>query len=127
MIRIAQHILELGFQEDDMFTIIARNNENLAPIVFAAMSIGCPVNTLDPSFSVFEVTHMLRITQPKLIFCEYDKLPIVRKSVSELNSDAMIFTFDKETEYSRCVDELMMETGIEDTFVYGTLLYISSY
>lgn len=116
-IRAAQNIQKLGFVEDDVFAIIARNSENLAPIVFAAMSIGCPVNTLDPSFTVFEVEHMFKITQPKLIFCDSDKLPVVQESLAALNLDAIIYTFDEETEYSRPVEDLLTETGEEESFM----------
>lgn len=115
--RAAQNMLQCGYQEDDVFAIIARNSENLAPIVFAAMAIGCPVSTLDPSFSTREVTHMFRITQPKVVFCDSDKIETVRESLAALELDATIFTFDEETEFSRHVNDLLVETGEEDSFV----------
>lgn len=118
IIRVAQNISKLGFKEDDVLAVIARNSEHLAPIVFASMSIGCPVNALDPSFGKAEIVHMLRITKPKLIFCDVDKLPAVRESLKELEWNLIIFTFNGKTEDSRSVNELLVKTGREDEFLY---------
>lgn len=117
IIRTAQNITNLGFKEDDIFTIIARNSENLAPLVFGSMAIGCPVNTLDPSFGRFEITHMLEIAKPKLVFCDLDKLDVVRESLEGLELNPMIYTFGGETEFSRNVSELLAETECEEDFV----------
>lgn len=116
-IRAAQNILKLGFQENDVFSIIAGNSENVAPIVFASMSIGCPLNTLDPSFGTFEVAHMFKMAKPKLIFCDLNKLEVVLNSLEQLNMNAMIFTFGESTEHSQNIDELLNETGDEQEFV----------
>lgn len=118
IIRAAQNILKLGFKEDDVFAVIARNSEHLAPIVFASMSIGCPVNALDPSFGKAEIVHMFRITKPKVVFCDVDKLPAVRESLKELKWNVMIFTFNGKTEDSRSVNELLVGTGCESEFLY---------
>lgn len=50
-IRAAQHLQEIGLNIGDVIGIVAKNSENLATIVFAAFSIGTPINTLDPNFA----------------------------------------------------------------------------
>lgn len=50
-IRAIQNLTKLGYKRGDIFGLAARNSHHLAPIVFAAMTIGAPVNTLDPSMA----------------------------------------------------------------------------
>lgn len=117
-IRAAQNIIKLGFKEGDIIAVIAKNSHNLASIIFAAFSIGLPVNTLDPTFELVEIVHMLNITQPKLVFCDRDNLETVHKSLSELHLNVPVYTFDGATSNSQSVDELLVETYVEDTFEY---------
>lgn len=110
IIRVAQNIARLGMRPDDIFGLVARNSEHVAPIVYASMAIGCPINTLDPSFGAAEITHMFGITKPKLVFCDVNKLHVVRDSLKELKLSPIIYTFGKKTEYSRLVEDLLIET-----------------
>lgn len=116
-IRAAQNITKLGLIPDDVIGIAATNNEYLAPIVFASMAIGCPVNPLDPTFGTAEMTHMFGITKPKLIFCDVENLSAVRACTKELKINPMIVTFGQKTEYSLPVNDLFIETRNEDDFV----------
>lgn len=116
-IRAAQNITKLGLAKGDVIGIVASNHHQLAPIVFAAMAIGCPINPLDPSFVCGEISHMFGITQPKLVFCNRDKIDVVRESLDSLNITAPIFTFDGPTLNSRAVDDLLVATHEEHQFV----------
>lgn len=49
-IRAAQNITKLGSQKDAIIGIVANNHQHLAPIVFVAISIGCPINVLHHTF-----------------------------------------------------------------------------
>lgn len=49
-IRAAQHLLNMGYGKNDVIGIVAKNHQNLAPIVFACFSIGAPINPMDPKF-----------------------------------------------------------------------------
>lgn len=116
-IRAAQNILKLGYKEGDMIGVIAKNSHNLAPIVFAALSIGCPVNTLDPTFECSDIIHMFSITKPKLVFCDEDNLDRVRESLSSINLTPRIYIFDKVNKDFHSVDDLLVETHEEHTFL----------
>lgn len=39
-----------GYTKNDLFGVYAKNSHNLAPIVFGALTVGIPINTLDPYF-----------------------------------------------------------------------------
>lgn len=49
-IRAADNLSKLGYARGDVFAVVAENNEHLAPIVYAALTLGCPVNPMSPAF-----------------------------------------------------------------------------
>lgn len=50
-IRAAQNLAKLGIGFDDVIQVIAKNHHYLAPIVFAAFTLGAPVNGIDVQFT----------------------------------------------------------------------------
>lgn len=68
-----------------------------------------------------EIVHMLRLTQPKVLFCDADNIDRVRQSLAELDSVVPIFTFDRKVDGARLVDDLMHETGTENDFLPAVL------
>lgn len=110
---------KLGLKQGEIIAVIAKNSENLAPIIFAAFSIGLIINTLDPTFESVEITHMLNITKPSLVFGDRDNLETVQRSLSELNLNVPLYTFGGATHFSRSIDDLLVETNAENSFQYG--------
>lgn len=118
-IRAALNLQSLGYEQGDIFGIIARNSHYVAPIAFASICIGCPINPLDPSFSRTELMHMLSITKPKAVFCDVDIHDLVRECLDDLENDAKIFTFMGQTNDSIPIETLFEEltTEEEDKFL----------
>ena len=54
---MAQQLQEIGLKKDDVIGFIAKNHHYTAPVVIAAMSIGTPINTLDPTFLPGNLKH----------------------------------------------------------------------
>lgn len=115
-IQAAQNLQKLGFKKGDMFAICARNSHYVAPIAFASLCIGCPLNTLDTLFGEPELTHMLSITRPKVVFCDADVGELIGIVLEKLEIDAKIFTFSGQRGNSVPVEDLFTETNDEDNF-----------
>lgn len=64
-----------------------------------------------------EMEHMLRITEPKVIFCDADNIARVRKALRTLARVVPIFTFDRKVDGARLIDDLLHETGTENQFL----------
>ncbi|XP_031628269.1 4-coumarate--CoA ligase-like 7 [Contarinia nasturtii] len=117
-IRGAQNLQNLGYEPKQVFSLMAKNSHHVAPIVFASISIGCSVNTLDPTFGKIELIHMLNTTKPCLVFCDDDNYDLVSECLTELKNDAKVFTFGNDTkDGAESVDSLFSETNIEDDFI----------
>lgn len=74
------------------------------------------MNALDTAFSKTEILHMLRITKPKLVFCNVGLCESVRRCLTELQNDASIYTFGGSDGKSTAVEDLFVETGNEFEF-----------
>lgn len=115
-IRAAAHLRKLGYEQGDIFGIMAKNSHYVAPIFYASLCLACPVSTLDPSFSKPEIVHMLSITKPKLMFCDVNVYDLVRECLDDLENEAPIYTFSGSTGESISVETLFEEIPEADDF-----------
>lgn len=115
-IRAALNLQKRGYKPRQVFGVVARNSHNLAPIVFAAYCMGCPVNALAVAFAKEEIVHMLNITKPCVIFCDVDVYDKLVESLRESGIDAKIITMNGRIVSCEHVDDLLVETGLEATF-----------
>jgi long-subunit acyl-CoA synthetase (AMP-forming) len=117
-IRVAQNLEKLGYKRGDIVALVARNGEKIAPVLIGCMLLGCPVNTLDATFDKGDLAHMLNSTRPKLIFSDFECLDEVRAAceMSNLN-ETEIVTFEEPADGLKFIDDILMETGQEDSYV----------
>lgn len=116
-IRAAQNLQKRGYKKPQIFRFIANNSPEVAPIVFAALYMGCPLHTLDTSYGKIEMSHVLNFTKPTAIFCDANIYDLVRECLNELGWDAEIFTFGGRTGGSIPVEQLFVETSDEREFM----------
>lgn len=116
-VRAAQNIQKLNYQKGDIFSIVARNNHEIAPICMALLCSGYTFNGVEPSYAESEIIRMLELTKPKLVFSELQSYALVKKCLTELGNAAKIYTFCGQIGNSIAVDDLFAETGIEEQFM----------
>lgn len=116
-IRVAQNLQARGFRPKQILTLISKNYHNVAPVIFASLSIACPLNPIDPSFGRIEFMHMLSETKPAAIFCEVTSYDIVNEALLQIKHDAHIFTFNGSAGRSEPIENLFQETHIEHRFL----------
>lgn len=46
-LRCAQNLQKLGCKQNDCIGIVARNHQNLTPLLYAALCVGAPISPLD--------------------------------------------------------------------------------
>lgn len=116
-IRVAQNLIKMGIVQNDVVGIMARNSHNLASVVFGCHFIGAPINTLDPTFEEADVTHMLNLTKPKLMFCDHDLEKLIKRILTKLELDIPIVVFGLPSKFGAIyINEVLAETGIEHNF-----------
>lgn len=115
-VRAALNLQKIGCNKGDIFGIVAKNSHYLAPIVYASLCIGCPINTLDPSFTKLELMHMLSISRPKVMFCDASVYDLVQECLNDLGNTAKVFTFSGQSGKSIRVEDLFEDVEGESTF-----------
>ncbi|XP_050068298.1 probable 4-coumarate--CoA ligase 1 [Anopheles maculipalpis] len=83
-VRFAKFLLASDYRVGDVIALIARNSDNVAPIVLGCFLVGVTVNTLDPSFGLEEVEHILRLTRPRAVIGDGDVLVLVGEAASRV-------------------------------------------
>ena len=120
-VRVALHLRDLGLGEGDVLALAAGNRRYVASVVFGCYLQGVPVNTLDPTFHVQDVTHILRITLPKIVVCDPENYGNVERALKELENPAPVFVLDVEEEDGevkwRSIKDLLQPHPEENDFV----------
>jgi 4-coumarate--CoA ligase len=116
-IRVAENLQKLGYTSGDMVTILARNGQTLAPVVFGSILRGMPINPLDATFDTGDIAHMFSITHPKLVFCDWDFVGKVEAALKTVGIVAELVTFEKPVAGYKFVEELFAEIE-EDERLY---------
>lgn len=96
---------------------MAGNSHHLAPIVFASMAMGCPINAIGLLFMKADLIHNLKTPEPVVFFCDIDVYDLLSECLREIGSIAKIFTFGGVRGNSEQVENLFIKTGIEDHFL----------
>lgn len=114
-IRSAQNLTKMGLKQGDVIAFLAKNSTKLAPLLHGCIFNGLPVNPIYPESTKADIVRMLKITKPKVVFCDPECMLKLKKSIFELNYRPQIFTMIEEVDGFPYVDELFEETD-EDNF-----------
>ncbi|XP_055606595.1 uncharacterized protein LOC129754504 [Uranotaenia lowii] len=116
-IRVAQNLEAMGFQAGDLISIIAKNNEKLASVVFGCFMLAAPINTLDPRFQSDDFAHMFKLVKPKAVICEGDLVDTVKEAFELASIEPQLIVFGPRINGYARVDDLLVETGSEVHYV----------
>ena len=111
-VKIVKFLQTLRLEQGDVVGIIATNTENLAPVVFACLTLGLPINPLDPLLLETEIVYMFAKTRPKIVFCDFDVLQKVKNSIEKIEIEPKIVTLIEKVEGMDFVDDILRK--IED-------------
>ncbi|XP_058443734.1 uncharacterized protein LOC131425681 [Malaya genurostris] len=112
-VRVAQNLASIGYETGDVMTIISRNNQNLAPVVFGCFMLGLSINSLDPKFHRDDFAHMFATVKPKVVTCEGDLIEEVKAACEMANIEPNLIVFGPRVNGYTRVDDLLVETGLE--------------
>ncbi|KAB0791588.1 hypothetical protein PPYR_03388 [Photinus pyralis] len=108
--RVAHRMRAMGVTDEDVVTIYTHNHLNACVPYLAGMFLGAKVSGLDPSLSVTDTAHLLRLANPKLAFVAPELRTPFRESLARSGSDTKVITFGPD------FDELLAPIEDEDRF-----------
>lgn len=113
-IRVALNLQrhEPGVGHGSVVAVAVRNHPLVAPLVIGCMALAAPVNALDPEFTGAEVAHMLRLTRPRLVFCDACGVGRVREALAEIGEPQLsVYTVDERVEGCKWLGDLCAPDG----------------
>jgi 4-coumarate--CoA ligase len=120
IIRVARNFQNLGMQRGDVVCMVAKNSQYVAAVVVGGLLIGLTISSLDPFFTIIEMTHALSLAEPKLIFCDEENVAIVNETLKSLHmqTEVYVLTEDKHTVPGfKTVFELLQPNEEENSFM----------
>ncbi|KAG5682435.1 hypothetical protein PVAND_011788 [Polypedilum vanderplanki] len=120
MINIAKNLSKLGFQSGDIAGLLAVWSTYTAPTIFACSLLSMPLNPIDTSFSVNQIVHIYRQTQPKIVFCDHDVIDKLMAALGILESEATIVILTERINGLLHVSDLLHDCDVSDDFIYQT-------
>lgn len=115
---VAKNLRRLGFKCGQVIAIVTDNTAEIAPLVFAAICLGCQIAALKTCFTKSEYEYFLTFLKPNYIFCDWKSQAILKKCMINCSNDVQFFIFDRHMNngaYS--VDRLFQIYDDEPDFV----------
>lgn len=116
-LKIASHLMKCNMKQGYVVGVMATNSENLAPVVFACLTLGLPINFLAPVMTISDVVLMFTKTQPKIIFCDANIITTVNSAVDKMKINTTIYTLVEKVVGFQFVDDILFGVDDDSDFV----------
>lgn len=89
-IKIANFLTTQGFKQGDIIGLIAKNSENVAPALFACLTLGLPFNPFPSAMSEHDLTLLVEKTKPKLFLCDLNEVEKIKNVTRKIGVETKI-------------------------------------
>jgi acyl-coenzyme A synthetase/AMP-(fatty) acid ligase len=117
-IRIAQNLKKIGVNRDDVVSIISHQSHLATQVIHGCIVLGAIINPLDGSFSVEDIRGIYQQTKPKLIICDQENIPKLRKALSNVQFTYKIYTTSRRPSLFIRACTLLTQTDEENNFTH---------
>lgn len=115
-VRAAINLQKFGCLRGQKIFLLSDNITDLAPLMFAAISLGCPLVPLVTSSSQKECEYFINVTKPDIVICEVKYHQVLKECYANLKMDAKMFTINAQADDSISTDELFENVDNESHF-----------
>ncbi|XP_052899611.1 uncharacterized protein LOC128305992 [Anopheles moucheti] len=117
-VRFAQSLTGCcGLNRGDKVTVVARNGDQVAAVVFGCFMAAVPFNTLDANFRSEDYEHMLRTVEPKAIVCDSELVSELKVACEAATIEPQFIVIGKRINGYPTVDDFLLPNGLEDDYV----------
>ncbi|KAI4471441.1 long-chain-fatty-acid--coa ligase [Holotrichia oblita] len=114
-VRLALEMKNRGIQKNDVILVCSSNNmDSIVPILGTLYIQGISV-TLDPTISLRDTTHLLKLIQPKIAFVEESSIELIESALSNSPFETKIIVMGNNKEYSTYA-EFLKPNAEENSF-----------
>ncbi|CAH0713645.1 unnamed protein product, partial [Brenthis ino] len=105
-IRLARALRAFGLKPGDVLAFGGKNHLDIHIPFYAALFNGLPIVGVDPFYKYDEVRTLLKLTEPKIAFCQSESYDFYRRACEDLGLNMKIVTFDD----GECTFSVFMDT-----------------
>lgn len=93
------------------------NSDYLTSVALASIFLACPINPLHSILSKDEIIRSLKKVEPTVIFCDIECYNQIDEALKEMKLNVKIFTLGGKIGDSEPIEDLLAETGTEESFM----------
>lgn len=106
-LKFAKHFKDSNLKQGDVVGVIARNCENLAPMILGCFVLGIAINPMSVMMGVDEIVYNWSKNKPKVIFSDEKIVNTVKQAVDEMKLNAKIYTLMKKVDGFGDVNDIL--------------------
>ncbi|XP_047522595.1 luciferin 4-monooxygenase-like isoform X2 [Pieris napi] len=115
-IKLARCLRKSGFKPGDVLAISGVNHFDIRIPFFSALFNGLPLVCIDPYYKHDEIKTVLKLSSPKVVFCDEDFYKTYYTVIKELGLDTKIITFGEEEHSMKQFIEMYEDDEPDDSF-----------
>lgn len=114
--RAANNLQRFGCEKGKKVFVYIGNAVEVAPLVFGAIYLGCPLVPIATNASQVECEHHLNVTRPEFVICHVKCYNMLRKCFKNLKMNAAFFTVGGQTDDSVPIQRLFEQVENESDY-----------
>ncbi len=120
-IRVAQHLQNIGIQEDDVVGLITQHSHFTTCFITGCVLVGCILNPLDGRMDEEDIFHVYSESKPKIIVCDGEVISKLQNALKNVVFNYRIYQLSRDCDDAASTIHLsaknfLKPTGIEDNF-----------
>ncbi|GJQ77869.1 hypothetical protein Trydic_g16122 [Trypoxylus dichotomus] len=115
-IRFALELKNRGVQKNDVILVCSSNNMDSIVPILGSIYINAISVTLDPSISLRDTSHLLKLVRPKIILVEESSIELIQSALKEPNFETQIIVMGNSSKYARYSGFITPKDG-ENNFI----------
>ncbi|CAH1123479.1 unnamed protein product [Ceutorhynchus assimilis] len=114
-IRTALHLKTRNLNKNDVVCLCSYNQKHNCIPLIACTFLGIPTASLDPSFTINDASHLIKLIKPKIFFIVPEVIDMITEAmqIAELDSEVVIYG---DTEKFTSFNDFLAEHPEEDSF-----------
>lgn len=106
-IQTAKKMQHFGFKKGEVVFFLTDNSADIAPLVFAALCLGCVITSLPMCYTKMEYSQYFAIVRPNYMFCDLELYIMLNGCLVDSNIvDVQFFTFGGHLDETHSIESL---------------------
>lgn len=112
-----KNLQNLGFKKGQLIFFFTSNTDQIVPLLFAALCLGCPITSIPTCCTKKESEYFLKITNPMFVVCDVEYRSMLRECLANQKNTAAFFTFGDQADEQSIPINILFEKTDSNSFI----------